>query len=150
MARAVRRVVTGFGPDGRSTTMIDDTVQPLVSYSAYPGASMAPVWFTDLPDDIRATVDAAVDGYARRPSPGGTRFYRVSIDPGVEIPFHTTPTVEYHYVIEGQVTCTLEDGEVTVHAGDLLVQRATPHGWINRGDVPFVSIAVMIDVGLGG
>jgi quercetin dioxygenase-like cupin family protein len=51
-------------------------------------------------------------------------------------------------VLEGEVTCLLEEGEVTVRAGDVLVQRATPHGWINRGDVPFVSIAVMVDVGI--
>ena len=147
-SRPVRRVVTGFGPDGRSTTMIDDELPPLVPYRDYPGASMTPVWFTDLPDDVRATVDTAVDGHGRRPSRGGTRLFRVCIEPGVELPFHATPTVEYHCVLQGEITCILEDGEVTVRAGDLLVQRATPHGWANRGDVPFVSIAVMVDVGL--
>ena len=144
----IRRAVTGFGADGRSTRIIDDVVQPLVAYRDYPGASMAPVWFTDLPDDVRSNVDTAIDGHGRRPTPGGTRFYRVRIEPGVEIPFHTTPTVEYHCVLEGQITCLLEDGEVTVHAGELLVQRATPHGWVNRGDIPFVGIAVMVDIGL--
>jgi len=144
----VRRVVTGFGPDGRSTTARDDVVQPVTPYRDFPGAAMAPVWFTDLPDDVRSTADAALDGAGRRPGRGGTRFYFVRIDPGAEIPFHTTPTVEYHYVLEGEVTCVLEDGEATVRAGDVLVQRATPHGWVNRGDVPFVSVAVMVDVGL--
>lgn len=144
----VRRVVTGFDEHGRSTTIIDGPVQALSGYPAYPGASGAPVWFTSFPDDVRATADVAAGRVGERPGPGGTRFYVVRIDPGVEIPFHATPTVDYHCVVQGEITCLLEEGEVTVRAGELLVQRATPHGWVNRGTEPFVSVAVMVDAGV--
>jgi uncharacterized cupin superfamily protein len=46
-------------------------------------------------------------------------------------------------VISGEIVCILEDGEVTVRAGDVLVQRATLHAWENRGTEPFVTIVVM-------
>ncbi len=145
---SVRRVVTGFDEQGRSTTIIDGPVQSPSGYPAYPGTSSAPVWFTAFPDDVRGSADAAAGRAGERPGPGGTRFYVVRIEPGVEIPFHATPTVDYHCVVQGEITCLLEDGEVTVRAGELLVQRATPHGWVNRGSEPFVSVAVMVDAGV--
>lgn len=42
-AKPIRRAVTGFGADGRPTTVIDDTVPPPVAYRDYPGAAMAPI-----------------------------------------------------------------------------------------------------------
>jgi mannose-6-phosphate isomerase-like protein (cupin superfamily) len=57
---------------------------------------------------------------------------------------HTTDTVDFEVVLSGEVVLELDDGaEVTLKAGDTVVQNGTRHAWHNRGDVPVV-IAVGI------
>ena len=58
--------------------------------------------------------------------------------------WHTTPTVDYVQVIEGDVFLALDTGEVELHAGDCVVQRATRHAWRNRTDRPARIAAVMM------
>ena len=47
---------------------------------------------------------------------------------------HTTPTIDYDFVIEGRLTLELTDGEVDLEAGDVVVQLGTRHAWRNRSD----------------
>jgi quercetin dioxygenase-like cupin family protein len=61
-------------------------------------------------------------------------------DPGM----HTTDTVDFEVVLEGEVTLELDDGAtVTLRAGDTVVQNGTRHRWSNRGDAP-ARLAVFI------
>ena len=45
---------------------------------------------------------------------------------------HRTESVDYGIVLEGEITLVLDDLEVTVRAGDVVVQRGTNHAWSNR------------------
>jgi len=45
---------------------------------------------------------------------------------------HRTETVDYGIVLQGEITLLVDIGEVTVRAGDIVVQRGTNHGWANR------------------
>jgi mannose-6-phosphate isomerase-like protein (cupin superfamily) len=45
---------------------------------------------------------------------------------------HRTETIDYGIVLEGEITLLVDVGEVTVRAGDIVVQRGTNHGWANR------------------
>jgi mannose-6-phosphate isomerase-like protein (cupin superfamily) len=45
---------------------------------------------------------------------------------------HRTETVDYGIVLEGEITLLVDIGEVTAHAGDIIIQRGTNHGWANR------------------
>jgi len=47
---------------------------------------------------------------------------------------HRTRTLDYAVVIEGEVVLVLEDSEVTLKKGDVVVQRGTNHAWENRTD----------------
>lgn len=47
---------------------------------------------------------------------------------------HRTETVDYGIVIEGELVLIMDEGETTVRAGDIGVQRGTNHGWANRTD----------------
>tara|TARA_R100000049_G_scaffold4683_1_gene11028 strand:- start:1115 stop:1684 length:570 start_codon:yes stop_codon:yes gene_type:complete len=47
---------------------------------------------------------------------------------------HRTETVDYGIVIEGELVLIMDEGETTVRAGDIVVQRGTNHGWANRTD----------------
>ena len=54
-------------------------------------------------------------------------------DPGM----HATDTIDFEVVLEGTVVLELDDGaEVTLHAGDTVVQNGTRHRWKNPGDTP--------------
>jgi uncharacterized cupin superfamily protein len=48
--------------------------------------------------------------------------------------FHTTDTVDYAIVLEGEIWAVLDDDEVLMQQGDVLVQRGTGHAWSNRSD----------------
>jgi hypothetical protein len=47
---------------------------------------------------------------------------------------HRTETIDYGIVLEGELTLILDVGETIVHAGDIVIQRGTNHGWANRSN----------------
>ena len=60
--------------------------------------------------------------------------------------WHTTNTVDYVLILDGDITLELDDGKVELHAGDCVVQRATNHRWRNHGTRPARMVAVMISL----
>jgi len=58
---------------------------------------------------------------------------------------HRTETIDYAIILSGQVTMLLDDSEVTLHAGDVLVQCGTNHAWANRGTEPCQIAFVLVD-----
>jgi mannose-6-phosphate isomerase-like protein (cupin superfamily) len=140
-----RRVVVGLDGDGRSAVILDDVTPYASSSTAYPGVDSATLWKEPLQPDIASAEDQAAVYREIAVPTDGTRFYTVSIGPGVRTAMHETPTIEYHAVVSGAVTCLLDGEDVVVSTGDVLVMRGVSHGWFNHGDVPFVSAAVMID-----
>ena len=48
--------------------------------------------------------------------------------------FHRTDSLDYAVVLEGEITLLVDEGEATMRAGDVAVQRATSHAWSNRTD----------------
>jgi len=48
-------------------------------------------------------------------------------------------------VMEGEIDMILDDGEVHLAAGDVLVQQGTDHAWVNRGERPCRIAFVLID-----
>jgi uncharacterized cupin superfamily protein len=47
---------------------------------------------------------------------------------------HRTRTLDYVVLIEGELVLILDDSEVALKAGDVVVQRGTDHAWENRSD----------------
>jgi hypothetical protein len=80
---------------------------------------------TQPPDDIAAAAaefEAALPGLASYLEPDA---------PGM----HTTDTVDFEVVLEGEVWLELDDGvEVHLRPGDTVVQNGTRHAWRNHGD----------------
>jgi mannose-6-phosphate isomerase-like protein (cupin superfamily) len=58
--------------------------------------------------------------------------------------FHRTDSIDYAVVLSGEVTLILDDDESTLHAGDVVVQRATSHAWSNRTDTTARMLFVLI------
>ena len=66
---------------------------------------------------------------------------------------HRTQTIDYGIVLEGEITLLVEEGEVLVRAGDIVVQRGTNHAWANRSGqvcrIAFILIDGEFTEGLG-
>ena len=46
---------------------------------------------------------------------------------------HRTRSLDYAIIMSGEIDMLLDDGEVYLKAGDVVVQQATNHAWVNRG-----------------
>lgn len=136
MTQKIRRVVTGHDENGRSVILADGdaTVHPL----GREGMSLGDVWATgeyppqitaDEPDPVTTSLDFTI-------KERGTRFRILESTPGTgdaEPWMHRTSTIDYCYVIEGEMCLLLDDGvEVVLKEGDTVVQRGTNHAWVNR------------------
>jgi len=58
---------------------------------------------------------------------------------------HRTETIDYAIVLSGEITMLLDDEDVVLKAGDILVQCGTNHAWSNRSNAPAVVAFILID-----
>lgn len=139
---APRRVVTGHDQTGKSV-VLSDGPPPQHHGMQGPdvGADFYELWSTTRPVPLlsakepepneRAFTIMPVSGHLLRiieiypPSQGGKRTV-----------MHRTSTVDYVVVISGEVVLVLDDSEVTLRQGDVVVQRGTDHAWENRSSQP--------------
>jgi quercetin dioxygenase-like cupin family protein len=71
-------------------------------------------------------------------------FRIVRYDPGVAPRRHRTSSLDYAVVLSGEIDMELDDKEVHLKAGDVVVQRGTIHNWANRGTEPCIMAFVLI------
>ena len=58
---------------------------------------------------------------------------------------HRTRSIDYAIVLDGEIDMLMDDTEVRVKAGDVLVQQGTNHAWVNNGDKPCRIAFILID-----
>jgi len=58
---------------------------------------------------------------------------------------HRTRTIDYAVVLSGEIDMMLDDSAVHVKAGDVVIQQATNHAWINRDKEPCRILFVLMD-----
>lgn len=58
---------------------------------------------------------------------------------------HRTEAVDYGVVIEGELTLVLDDSEVPLKPGSVVIQRGTNHAWANRSGKPCRMLFIQID-----
>lgn len=143
MTLQVRRVVTGHDADGRAIVTIDEVASNVQSQR--PGASSTVIWTTeDFPVDNNGNDDTSRTKVATTRA-NGTVFRVIEFAPGVTPRNHRTDSIDYAVVLSGEIDMPLDDSEVHLKAGDVLVQRGTIHNWINRGTEPCVIAFVLVD-----
>lgn len=59
--------------------------------------------------------------------------------------FHTTDTVDYGILLEGNLELRLDNDTVQFKAGDIVIQNGTRHAWRNTGNTPARMLFVMVD-----
>jgi Cupin domain len=155
--KVARRVVTGHDASGRSV-ILSDGVPPNVRDKGT-GVDFIEIWNTSgAPAPIRSLEPEPTDGPLQVPPARiGSKirlndFYPDHIrklpprPDGRHPMMHRTRSIDYGIVLEGEIYLILDDTEVLLTAGDIVVQRGTDHAWENRSD----KVARMAFILIGG
>jgi quercetin dioxygenase-like cupin family protein len=138
----VKRVVTGWTSDGTPAILFEG--EPPAKFG-FGDIGSSEIWSTTaVPAPCHESDDPTAGDFAVEPPIGGTIFRIATYQPGANVEVHATQTVDYVIVLEGELTMIFDDRSVTLHAGDVVVQQATPHGWENRASTPCVVAAVLM------
>lgn len=157
MAQPTRRVVTGHDVNGRAVVLIDGAA-PNAKLRKATGLTSTLLWMTEeSPADVSGNADRAAREIGVAPPPRGSVFRVVDFPPaadfgavdnaamlremGIEAgqsdvrhaAMHRTKSIDYAVVISGEIDMLLDDSEVHLRTGDVLVQQGTNHAWANRG-----------------
>ena len=136
----IRRVVTGHNPEGKSVVKWDSEIQAIRGRQ---GFSQVPLWATrQLP--ARLTDEDPVTWEIGTSMAGGSVFRIARYEPGVAKRWHRTDSVDYAVVLSGELWMELDEKEVHLKAGDVVIQRGTIHNWVNRGTEPCVVAFILI------
>jgi naringenin degradation protein FdeH len=166
--RSTRRIVTGHDSRGKAVVLFDD-----VATAKQRGANGVTLfWVTsEFPVDAAGSSDRAQTPIGVPPPKNGTVFRVVDfapasphaapvdhneilramgIDPATQgyprhANTHRTKTIDYAIVLDGEIDMLLDDSEIHVKAGDVLVQQATNHAWVNNGTRPCRIAFILID-----
>ena len=143
MSLQLRRVITGHDANGRAVVKIDEITQN--PPSGRPGRSACVVWTTEsFPVDNTNETDGGKRQVGTTLQ-NGTVFRVVEFMPGVSPRVHRTDSIDYAVVMSGEIDMELDDSDVHLKAGDVLVQRGTIHNWVNRGTDSCIIAFVLID-----
>ena len=141
MTHSARRVVTGHDRNGKSVVVSDGPPpQHHPMHGPAVGADFIEIWNAPQVIPLLTSVEPRepnereftimpVAGHLLRilevypPQAGGKRTV-----------MHRTQTLDYVVMLEGELVLLLDDSEVTLKAGDVVVQRGTDHAWENRSD----------------
>ncbi|MFL2640217.1 MAG: cupin domain-containing protein [Dehalococcoidia bacterium] len=145
MVKNIRRVVTTNDQNGESKVWIDDVAS--TAKVSRPGVTGTVVWTTDtMPPDITGSEDLGLRDVSRPPVHQGTIFRVIEFEPGNTTDMHVTETIDYAIVLKGEIDMELEQGPpVHLEEGDIIVQRATLHDWVNTGEETCVIAFILID-----
>jgi mannose-6-phosphate isomerase-like protein (cupin superfamily) len=163
-------VVTGHGASGRAVVLIDGAA-PNARLRKATGLTSTLLWVTEQsPADNSDGADSAERDIGVAPPPRGSIFRVVDFPPAVEsgavdnaamlremglagathadprhATMHRTRSIDYAVVISGEIDMLLDDSEIHLRTGDVLVQRGTNHAWVNRGKESCRIAFVLID-----
>jgi naringenin degradation protein FdeH len=170
-ASDIRRVVTGLDATNKAVVLFDSRLT--LGPGPY-GITALNLWLTDsYPPGFSFAEDPVAKPVGMWPADNGTRFRVIEFPPldsatearmeagflqktvgerapnkGVPVThplMHRTRTVDYAVVLSGEIDMTLDDSVVHLKPGDVIIQQATNHAWINRGTQPCRILFVLMD-----
>ena len=168
----LRRVVTGLDETGKAVVLFDGE-NPHKAVRPVRNNVSRRIWVTgETPADISGRNDRGLTDIGVAPPAGGTVFRIVeyppvtpeaeALDPNARMRelghepvgrghpprhplMHRTRTLDYAIILSGEIHMLLDDSEIHLKAGDVLVQQGTNHAWINRGTEVCRIAFVLID-----
>jgi len=172
MIKPIRRVVTGHNEQGRSIFIVDGNATSVYSPKGQPNVGMTDLWIQDTaPADNSGNRDTAPKTVTLMPPDKGSVCRVVQFPPDAErnfaaMPehfqgmdagdflakdkarhpaFHKTNSLDYIFVLKGEIWALVDEEEVLLREGDCLIQRGTSHAWSNRSSEPCLVAAILID-----
>ena len=166
----MRRIVTGHDTEGRAIIVINDAPAHVVLEKAG-GLKLTELWTTSETPAAFSSTDQARRERRIEPDANGSVFRVIEYPPDAQRlkslkpeehfssmgaqaadaatrrhpGMHKTKTLDYAIVLSGVIYAVLDQEEVLLKAGDVLVQQGTNHAWSNRTDKPAVIAFVLID-----
>ena len=171
MVEKIRRVITGHDENGKSVFIVDGDATAVKEMASMPGLALTDIWQTGgAPASNAGNADAADRPVVLEPPANGTIFRVVEFPPDSrwrgradardafgsigadhatddssdDPMMHKTATVDYLLVLKGEIWAILDDSEVCLKQGDVMVQRGTNHSWSVRTDEPCLLAAVLV------
>jgi hypothetical protein len=162
-------VVTGHDASGKAVALLDGAAANVKVKAAQGGVVSTLLWVTDeSPADVSRSADRAQRDIGVAPPPRGSVFRVVDFPPlaagaalsqeairadmglsgqkaGRHPLMHRTKSIDYAIIMQGEIDMLLDDSEIHLKAGDVLVQQGTNHAWVNRGTQPCRIAFVLID-----
>jgi mannose-6-phosphate isomerase-like protein (cupin superfamily) len=121
----------------------DPTLCPL-KHVARPNGNI--LRFVDFPPDETYLTDGDIPARMKHLFDECKNPEGLTTKPGSPHPMmHRTEAVDYGIVIEGEMTLILDDSEVLLKPGSVVIQRGTNHAWANRSGKPCRMLYVQID-----
>lgn len=173
MTKGVRRIVTGHDANGNAVVISDAIATNVLQRPTRPGVTLTNFWQTfETPACFDGPEETVEGPLVLHPPKGGSVFRFVTFEPedpevlakldgatafaemgaadniveGARHPFmHRTDSVDYAVVVSGRIKMLMDDSEVVVNAGDVVIQRGTNHAWSNQFSEPCVIAFVLID-----
>ena len=157
--KPVRRVVVGHDEKGKAVALFDGTLMP--KQRSPGGNGVTNVWITgEFPVDLTGTADKAATPTGVPPQANGTIFrivdfppaatggggaavdhHKVLVGMGIDpttqgytrhANTHRTRSIDYAIVLDGEIDMLMDDSEVHLQSGDVLIQQGTNHAWVNN------------------
>lgn len=172
MPQQIRRVVTGTDANGRSVFIADGPAETVIEPASMPGLALTDFWVTETaPADNSGNRDSVAGrDVVLEPPSNGTVFRVVEFPPDSawrdrddaagafeavgaahakdrstsDAMMHKTASIDYLIVLKGEIWAVLDDTEVLLKQGDVMVQRGTNHSWSVRTDEPCLLAAVLV------
>jgi mannose-6-phosphate isomerase-like protein (cupin superfamily) len=141
MLKPTRRVVTGHDAHGKSVILSDaPPPQHHPMHGPEIGADFHEMWSETDPLPTLTSICAREPN--ERPftiMPVAGHLLRILDvyplkDGGKRTVMHRTRTLDYVVIIEGALVLILDEKEVGLNVGDVVIQRGTDHAWENRSD----------------
>lgn len=170
---AVRRVVTGHDAEGRAIVVSDEEATNILQRDNRPGVTLTNLWqCATVPAEFDGPEETVDGPFVLHPPQRGSVFRIVRFEPedpdviasidgkaafaemgaadnvveGARHPYmHRTDSVDYAVILTGRITMLLDEDDVELEAGDVVVQRGTNHAWANRGTEACEIAFVLVD-----
>jgi mannose-6-phosphate isomerase-like protein (cupin superfamily) len=126
--------------------LVDNGADPTIGALVLPPPSQGTrIRFVDIPPDTAEFLEHGAsrmkDAFAQIGDEKASTVKAQSPHPLM----HRTESVDYGIVIEGEMTLVLDDSEVLLKAGSVVVQRGTNHAWANRSGKPCRMLFILVD-----
>lgn len=162
-------MVTGHDASGKAVVLLDGAAPNVKVRQAQGGVVSTLLWVTDeSPASIAGRKDRAARDIGVAPPARGSVFRVVDFPPRADPAaissaavhaemglsdrgaarhplMHRTRSIDYAVVLHGEIDMLLDDSQVHLKAGDVVVQQGTNHAWVNHGGETCRIAFVLID-----